>query len=1297
METPKSAGEKLTTLLGAVSTLFATLVGVLNLTDRLPPLWPTGEYGFLWLGLALLLISVGIWLLSLGLGSKSRLLQPDRFIIQPDEPRHLMGREEELQELAELCERHLLVFLEGEAGSGKSALIRGGFIAKCRQRKLLQPLYVDLSGAPWEDGLTALLATEAWHSLTEGERAALELKVPPPPSAVFSHLAATAARLGRPTLLIFDQWDDYQNAYRVHFREGPQGNTWITRDTLVRLNSFWAEVNRLVQSEAIRCLFVTRTDNAAGLDTVRFAENRTCRLARVDRNLIAPLLDEITLPGPDGRPVVSHPQRGWGMLKGRLIADVAEDDRVLPVQLSIVLQALHQLSALTVREYERRGGAEGLERLHIERNLAEAARVSGLSVEQVRKVLVAMVEPARAKTLQRRTAELLAVTGQTHPSQQDAADELQKTLECLEGRGILRRRPSGTEGEDLWLLHHDFLCRGVMAAERFANRWHVLLEERANQFREVGGVYRRWRALLPPWQQVRLGLARLAGKFHYAGERRYAVLSTLRFLPYLLLGVAAMLALGGYGYIKDKQQAELLFSAIEGWLSQNAAGDRAGGESFRALAASSERVRWMVLGLAFADEENAGRAKDRMPSLLRLCLGLDPGGERRERLWREIGRPALEKDAGDSVIDLAISTWQEAPREPRDTEFLVGGVVRIGKAKEWSLSYEQAEFFARLAPQMDPASAQTFAGEIISAMKSHASMQGGYQDLQALEKLAKALTPLAPRLSSEQAGRLAELLAAVQGEERKAGETWGLYEHYRRGVLGRLAEPLLAGFPRLDPANAQVFVQAVVNVVKFKVPAGRSAAEAQGDFARVADLLKGLSKSQKAATADRLVRDMLQEDYAFRQASLARGLKLLVGDDEPALQQQAVRRLLTTLDRLTDADGILVLSSALADYAAVLSAEEGRYAVERLLKVAENEKHYASLGLLAQALGILSPWLHENEAQRICTRLVEGAAAQPFGPSFVQGGLNGLPGLAARLTTDQVHGLMTALIGDPLVQATRWPSAGGIVPYLKELAALLGPDQVQAMGRMFEEAVEREKDARRLNVWSELAPALADRLDARQMGKICSRLAEAADLPSRQLVALKAWIAPEVLNRAALRLSDAVGREQISSNQLTKAEALAGLVDRLDAENAQRAAETAVGIFLGSKERDGLILHAAKLPPLDGVIPEPALQALAERVARGIERAASEVELYAYVIKEPEQARNLTAFLRHASDQGLVNILKQPLAVGSVQDVVLRTFEQKYGQHFDDDLWHFLEWARSDSRTGHLDFQSPPQSDFSGE
>jgi hypothetical protein len=71
------------------------------------------------------------------------------------------------------------------------------------------------------------------------------------------------------------------------------------------------------------------------------------------------------------------------------------------------------------------------------------------------------------------------------------------------------------------------------------------------------------------------------------------------------------------------------------------------------------------------------------------------------------------------VIDVVLRSWGEAPGDSGDTQLLARAVGRLGKTKEWSLD---AWYFARLAPHVEPASAQTLAGEILDAMKGHASM-----------------------------------------------------------------------------------------------------------------------------------------------------------------------------------------------------------------------------------------------------------------------------------------------------------------------------------------------------------------------------------------------------------------------------------------------------------------------------------------------------------------------------------------------------------------------------------------------
>jgi hypothetical protein len=82
----------------------------------------------------------------------------------------------------------------------------------------------------------------------------------------------------------------------------------------------------------------------------------------------------------------------------------------------------------------------------------------------------------------------------------------------------------------------------VSTAERRANRWHYLLEDRAKAFQDAGTLWKKWTALLPVGMQCRLAWARLRGRFHYGSRRKYAVLSLAR-LPARLLSVGGSFVL----------------------------------------------------------------------------------------------------------------------------------------------------------------------------------------------------------------------------------------------------------------------------------------------------------------------------------------------------------------------------------------------------------------------------------------------------------------------------------------------------------------------------------------------------------------------------------------------------------------------------------------------------------------------------------------------------------------------------------------------------------------------------------
>ena len=92
---------------------------------------------------------------------------------------------------------------------------------------------------------------------------------------------------------------------------------------------------------------------------------------------------------------------------------------------------------------------------------------------------------------------------------------------------------AGDRGHCIPGLDHDYLTRGIWAAERRANQWRFVLEEGARAFNNAGTLQRKWRALLPPWTQLRLF-------FRYGSSQNYAFISLCRF-PAIVMSVSFVL------------------------------------------------------------------------------------------------------------------------------------------------------------------------------------------------------------------------------------------------------------------------------------------------------------------------------------------------------------------------------------------------------------------------------------------------------------------------------------------------------------------------------------------------------------------------------------------------------------------------------------------------------------------------------------------------------------------------------------------------------------------------------------
>src|SRR5215467_8148621 len=112
-----------TSVVGGIGGLFAAInglsdsvrktVGILSAFNE----WQLGAA-------ALSLVAGSWWLFRLSRRRRSVLLRPEALRLERANPAHLFGRREDIDQLVRLCREAPLVFLEGESGAGKSALLQ---------------------------------------------------------------------------------------------------------------------------------------------------------------------------------------------------------------------------------------------------------------------------------------------------------------------------------------------------------------------------------------------------------------------------------------------------------------------------------------------------------------------------------------------------------------------------------------------------------------------------------------------------------------------------------------------------------------------------------------------------------------------------------------------------------------------------------------------------------------------------------------------------------------------------------------------------------------------------------------------------------------------------------------------------------------------------------------------------------------------------------------------------------------------------------------------------------------------
>ena len=99
----------------------------------------------------------------------SRLKDPNALRLDPAEPRHLLGRAEDIGRVTKALDRSL-VFLVGELGSGKSAPLQAGICHDPEVARAFVPVYVDLTDLEWTMACWYTLRDRFRQALPEEER-----------------------------------------------------------------------------------------------------------------------------------------------------------------------------------------------------------------------------------------------------------------------------------------------------------------------------------------------------------------------------------------------------------------------------------------------------------------------------------------------------------------------------------------------------------------------------------------------------------------------------------------------------------------------------------------------------------------------------------------------------------------------------------------------------------------------------------------------------------------------------------------------------------------------------------------------------------------------------------------------------------------------------------------------------------------------------------------------------------------------------------------------------------------------
>jgi dihydroorotate dehydrogenase len=1202
--------------IGGIVGNFTDLFGKIDALNKLPS-WSFWAASFI-------LFVLGLWLLIKWRTRYSRLLKPDALRLDRDNSEHLVGRTQDIDNLLQQCVLKQVVFLEGESGSGKSALVRSGLLPRLKSEKSILPLVLpDLWVDHWEQGPTqalriAMMNSGAFstQSITEpGEQA----NPSPPATPPLSTLADIEDRLtklngvdARTALIIFDQFDDYQARNRDRFLPN---KTWLSPEKLREENPFWEMVARLLKQQKVRALFVTRNDTAAGLNSVQFlGAVEALRLDRVESPYISELLARLTEGKPDA-PIVADPDAGWNKLRERIVRDISQQDVVLPQQLKIMLGGIQSLKQLNIAQYERAGGASGIEALYVEQQITGTSRKVGLEAAQVRAILVTFIDPSNPTKTRSCTELDLASVNKGRRSVSN--DKLAVTLKELERGEMLRSASDPESGLVAYRLDHDYLTRGVLAAERRANRWQYVLADGAKGFENAGSLSTRWKALLPIVIQLQLAWQRIRGRFRYGTQRSYALASLLRLVPFAV--VFLVLSVGGWQFSRWREDQVASEMARNIWLKfdfRKGVSERELEGAWALAATKNIYVRTDFVRDALITKEYAERLIIRPDLVVQSLVGINP--DVRAQMIEALGEQ-LRNDAYDTkaIAAVAIAARLNAVDRLRYAPIL--DAIKLTKDPNALNSLSLA--LVTVGKRLKAEEAYTLANLVMEAIS-------GTKISDQIGALAPVLVSLAPRLREEDAYAVARQILDAKKANRQPGEL--------SAVFTALAS-------HLKSDDAKTIGSAIMEAMKETKSFDPERTLAKW-LANVAPRLK----SQDAMALDRQIFEMSKDSaasyrWALAPAFIATTRQLSVADAEILLKMitESIRGKIDP--RLRRALG-LVFTATISR----LKPDDARTYAYQILEQIKKSKNTEERAAWASAFAGAAAYLKTEEVTATSKLLVDilnnrqGLSGDVLENFFLS---------RRRLQGIGDDALKDAIIGRYLLVDDAPNDNAAIAALLKsEDALVLGRriiDQIVSSGfsgRYISALSESESTDPRLATLVALAPKLTPEGSYELASKIVQNLPKPSPPKARSLLIVKAFteIVRNLRQGDAFSLARSLVDDIKDTKNISQVQALGIIVARLSSSDVSTIAELIAETAKNAKTGRQLVALGPVLiaiaPQLKDNDIQTFLDLLVEEIAQSVDDDLTEATnvVGALITREPwpERLNRITALLKYPTVYG---------------------------------------------------------------